>query len=115
MPTIATGYCPHCQRPLANVMVDGRGLCEEHGTVHANWNRPIAAELVLDPAGTEVTVGATVECGRWSATVVRVTAPDEDGGPRLHVLFDDGVIDTFRAHRNEHDGPWVTDDVEVTH
>lgn len=109
----ATGFCPHCYRQLSNLMRDGRGFCEEHGIVAAEWNRPPAAAVVLDNAGTTVTVGSEVECGRWSATIVRVTSPDENGGPTVHVLFDDGEIDRFRAYQTEHDGPWVTDDVEV--
>ena len=35
-----TGYCPQCQRELDGLTVGGKGFCEEHGWVFANWSAP---------------------------------------------------------------------------
>lgn len=41
------GYCPECGRPLSNLMVNGRGGCEAHGSVSADWQpRTVAFALV---------------------------------------------------------------------
>jgi len=34
------GYCPICQKPLRDISGIGKGYCETHGWVFANWTRP---------------------------------------------------------------------------
>jgi len=34
------GYCPTCNRGMPTVLPNGRGHCERHGWVWANWNGP---------------------------------------------------------------------------
>ena len=34
------GFCPKCGAPLSDLLDDGRGFCETHEWVFAEWTRP---------------------------------------------------------------------------
>lgn len=34
------GNCPKCGAPLSNLLLDGRGFCETHEWVFAEWTAP---------------------------------------------------------------------------
>jgi hypothetical protein len=37
-------WCPRCDQPLVDLKIDGRGTCNEHGLVFADFYRPADRE-----------------------------------------------------------------------
>lgn len=89
-------------------------------------------EIVTDCKGTALQVGSRVRAGLPvegdAGTVTLITEPDgdidDDTGrgiqimPRVHVRFDDGVVDDFVTSWTaqgpwDEDAPFMCDDVEV--
>ncbi len=34
------GFCPTCRKPLRDISIEGKGYCETHGWVFAEWTQP---------------------------------------------------------------------------
>lgn len=58
---LVRGYCPQCGRELSSMMINGRGGCEEHGWVWAEWTAPVVAFALVAANGETYAIRATEE------------------------------------------------------